>query len=137
MTSNAQVEVFHNEYLPEGGTVVDAVVTVTMGEGAAPVADGTRASAAEIIMIDCSGSMAGNHLHAARNAAAVAIDTIRDGVQFAIIGGSHHAWTVYPRQGGAQLAKASERTRHDAKAAVSGLRTNGGTAFSTWLDRSV
>ncbi len=134
MTSDAQIEVFHNEYLPEGGTVVDAVVTVTMGEGAARAAGGTRASAAEIIMIDCSGSMAGHNIHAARKAAAVAIDTIRDGVQFAIIGGSHHAWTVYPHGDGAPLAQASERTRQEAKAAVNGLRTNGGTSFSTWLD---
>jgi hypothetical protein len=130
----AQVEVFHNEYLPEGGTVVDAVVTVTMGEGSARAAAGTRASAAEIIMIDCSGSMEGNNIRAARNAAGVAIDTIRDGVQFAIIGGSHHAWPVYPGNGDAPLAVASERTRQEAKAAVRGLRTSGGTSFSTWLD---
>ena len=131
MTSDASAvsaEVFQNEYLPEGGTVVDAVVTVTVGEGGA--AQPSRASAAEIIMIDCSGSMSGSKIHAARDAACVAIDAIRDGVAFAVIGGTHQAWSVFPRGG---LATASPDTRSQAKSAVKRLQADGGTNFRTWL----
>jgi hypothetical protein len=48
-----QLEVFQNQYLPAGGQVVDAVITVTSsGGGVAPAP-----TAAQVIMIDCSGSM--------------------------------------------------------------------------------
>src|SRR5262245_41645026 len=109
-TGGITADVFQNEYLPEGGTVVDAVVTVTAGEGGA--VQPARASAAEIIMIDCSGSMSGSKIHAARDAACVAIDTLRDGVSFAVIGGTHQAWVAYPGNG---LAAASPQTREQAK----------------------
>ncbi|GAA1815714.1 VWA domain-containing protein [Luedemannella flava] len=129
--SDVKVEVFQNEYLPEGGRVVDAVVTVTMGEGAGARRPGPTASAAEVIMIDVSGSMHGDKIVAAKNAACVAIDTIRDGVSFAIIAGTSDARVIFP--GGRHLASASGRTRSDAKAAVRRLSANGGTNFSAWL----
>ncbi|MGH3397596.1 MAG: hypothetical protein ACRDPO_23170, partial [Streptosporangiaceae bacterium] len=47
------IEIFQNEYLPDGGQDVNAIVTVTSGEAVA-VSD---TSAAEIIIVDCSGSM--------------------------------------------------------------------------------
>lgn len=136
MTSDASAvsaEVFQNEYLPEGGTIVDAVVTVTVGEGGA--AQPARASAAEIIMIDCSGSMSGSKIRAARDAACVAIDMLRDGVAFAVIGGTHQAWVAYPGSAyqGSGLATASAQTREQAKQAVKRLDADGGTNFRTWL----
>jgi von Willebrand factor type A C-terminal domain len=50
------VEISQNEYLPEGGDDVNAITTVTSPDtaGAARAAD---ASSAEIIIIDCSGSV--------------------------------------------------------------------------------
>ena len=52
--STFEVEVFQNEYLPSGGTEVNAIVTVSSaglaGAGEAP-------DAAEIVIVDCSGSM--------------------------------------------------------------------------------
>lgn len=52
-----QAEVHQNRYLPAEGTVIDAVLTVTMSSP-----DGHTSSsgpnAAQVIMIDCSGSMA-------------------------------------------------------------------------------
>jgi hypothetical protein len=131
MTSDVRVEVFQNEYLPEGGTAVNAVVTVSVGEGGVGVgAQPAAASAAEIIMIDCSGSMSGSKIHAARDAACVAIDALRDGVSFAVISGTHQASAVFPRHG---LATASAETRNQAKAAVKRLDADGGTNFRTWL----
>ena len=79
--STFEVEVFQNEYLPSGGTEVNAIVTVSSaglaGAGEAP-------DAAEIVIVDCSGSMdvPRSKMHAARDATAVAIDCIRDGVLF-------------------------------------------------------
>ncbi len=54
------VDIYQNEYLPEGARDVSAVITVSttgtagMAAAAAPAAE---ADSAEIIIIDCSGSM--------------------------------------------------------------------------------
>jgi hypothetical protein len=67
----------------------------------------------------------------ARTATIAAIDAIRDGVEFAVIAGSHQAIPVYPL--GGTLVVASPQTRQDAARAVGGLRPNGGTAIGQWL----
>ena len=131
-SSGVVAEVFQNEYLPEGATVADAVVTVTAGAGAGAgrgVAAG--APAAEVIMIDCSGSMSGERIVQARKAAAVAVDTLRDGVAFAVVAGSDWAQMVYPEQ--QVLAIADDRTRSAAKQAIRHLKAGGGTQIGTWL----
>ena len=55
--SGFTVDVDQNQYLPEGGRDVSAVVTVTSGPDVAVAAPGGGAGSAEIIIIDCSGSM--------------------------------------------------------------------------------
>ncbi|MFE5562654.1 VWA domain-containing protein [Streptomyces sp. NPDC056544] len=128
------VEVYQNEFLPEGGRDVHAIVTVTATGGAtatrAPVADGT---AAVVLMVDCSGSMEypPEKMRGAREATAAAIDTLRDGTAFAVIAGTHVAKEVYPGQG--RLAMADASTRAQAKEALRGLSSGGGTAIGTWL----
>jgi hypothetical protein len=94
------VEVFQNEYLPAGGREVNAIVTVTAPDsGQAPglgtAADGGRA---EIVIVDCSGSMDYPHskIVQARAATAAAIDVIADGVAFAVIAGTDVARPVFP-----------------------------------------
>ncbi|RST02114.1 VWA domain-containing protein [Streptomyces sp. WAC07149] len=129
------VEVYQNEFLPEGGRDVHAIVTVTSTGGAAATA--VRApggqEAAVVIMVDCSGSMEypPDKMRGAREATAAAIDTLRDGTSFAVIAGTHEAREVYPGQGG--LATAGPATRAQAKEALRGLRSGGGTAIGTWL----
>lgn len=123
--------VFQNEYLPEGGQVVDAVVTVTATEGGTvePVAE-----VVEVIVIDVSGSMnedGGAKIASARQATAAAIDVLRDGVKFAVVAGNHEARVLYPRS--PQLAVSSPQTRADAKAFVAEVQGDGGTAMGTWL----
>lgn len=123
-------EIDQNEYLPAGRRVVDAIVSVTAtgGEayGSGPV------SAAEVIMVDTSGSMfSQGKIHQAKRATAVAIDTLRDGVAFAVIAGTAGAQLVYPRQQG--MVPANPQTRAEAKDAVSMLRADGGTAIGRWL----
>ncbi|MFF4959530.1 vWA domain-containing protein [Streptomyces sp. NPDC001222] len=137
------VDVYQNEYLPEGGREVNAIVTVSATGGGtaagalgAPhphAAAGQGPSAAVAIMVDCSGSMdyPPTKMRNARDATAAAIDTLRDGVHFAVIGGTHVAKEVYP--GGGRLAVAGPTTRDQAKQALRKLGAGGGTAIGTWL----
>lgn len=152
------VDVYQNEYLPEGAGEVNAIVTVTatgggtlggtsgggVGEAVsaphlwspagAPTGSGAgRPDAAVAVMVDCSGSMdyPSAKMRNAREATAAAIDTLRDGVRFAVIGGTHVATEIYP--GGGRLAVAGTTTRDQAKQALRKLSANGGTAIGTWL----
>lgn len=132
------VDVYQNEFLPEGGREVNAVVTVTATgggtSGGRPLDAGTSgASAGVVLMVDCSGSMEypPTKMRCARDATAVAIDTLRDGTAFAVVAGTHKAREVYPGDGG--LAIAGPETRARAKHALRGLSAGGGTAIGTWL----
>jgi hypothetical protein len=123
-------EAYQNEYLPADGGEVNAVVTVTASDAAPAV---TSTQAAEVIIVDVSGSMGSPRakLSAATRATAVAIDCIRDGVMFGVIAGNDTARAVYPQEGG--LVAASPQTREDAKRAVARLKATGGTAIGSWL----
>ncbi|GGQ01201.1 VWA domain-containing protein [Streptomyces mutabilis] len=136
------VDVYQNEYLPEGGREVNAIVTVTATGGGtigsavtAPhlYSPGQGPSAAVALMVDCSGSMdyPPTKMRNARDATAAAIDTLRDGVHFTVIGGTHVAREVYPGDG--RLAVADATTREQAKQALRRLSAGGGTAIGTWL----
>ena len=134
-------EVYQNEFLPAGGRIVDAVVTVSAG-GAVTVPAGQQApapgehrppSAAQVIIVDTSGSMAypPTKLANAQKATGAAIDVLRDGVPFAVVAGDSMARMVYPIHTGMEPAGAASRAA--AKAAVRRLQASGGTAISTWL----
>ncbi|MEV8330538.1 vWA domain-containing protein [Streptomyces niveus] len=139
------VEVYQNEYLPEGGREVNAIVTVTStgggttgrrsltGAPAATALPGQGPNAAVVIMVDCSGSMdyPPTKMRNARDATSAAIDTLRDGVAFAVVAGTHVAKEVYPGNGA--LAVADAATRAEAKNALRKLSAGGGTAIGTWL----
>jgi hypothetical protein len=130
------VQIDQNPYLPVGGRDVSAVVTVTADAAAsdgAPPAWDTADGSAEIIIVDCSGSMdfPPEKILAARAATSAAVDVIRDGARFAIVAGTNTVWPVYPVDG--SMAVADARTRTEAKRAVGGLRSNGGTAIGQWL----
>jgi von Willebrand factor type A C-terminal domain/von Willebrand factor type A domain len=124
-------EVFQNEYLPLGSTVVDAVVTVTASGPAAAAAKAP--TVAEVIMVDCSGSMndPATKLSEAKRATSAAIDALGEGVQFAVIAGRHDSNMVYPNV--AQLYPATNQNKTAAKAAVARLSASGGTAMGQWL----
>ncbi|MFF9348419.1 VWA domain-containing protein [Streptomyces sp. NPDC014734] len=140
------VDVYQNEFLPEGGREVNAIVTVTSTgggtTGGVPLSGGASApahtagrgpNAAVVIMVDCSGSMdyPPTKMRNARDATAAAIDTLRDGTSFAVVGGTHVAKEVYPGNG--RLAVADAQTRAQAKGALRSLGAGGGTAIGTWL----
>ncbi|HEY2795050.1 MAG TPA: hypothetical protein VGJ28_22005, partial [Micromonosporaceae bacterium] len=71
---------------------------------------------------------------AAKMATTTAIDTLRDGVEFAVIAGRAFATMVYPY--GPEMRIASAQTRAEAKQAVSRLAADGGTAIGTWLHQA-
>jgi VWA domain-containing protein len=128
-----QVEVYQNEFLPQGAAEVNAIVTVTStGSGSVSVSSSSQ-PAAEVIIIDTSGSM--HHpptkLSAAKRATAAAIDALRDGVNFAVVAGTDIAELVYPPK--LSMRGASMISRDEAKRAVNALRADGGTAMGEWL----
>ena len=126
-------DVYQNEYLSSGATHTDAIIRVS-ASGLAPSPQvATGIDAAEVIMVDVSGSMDQPRakMKAARTATAAAIDCIRDDVGFAVVAGTSRATVVYPVNGG--LATADDVTRAVAKNAVAKLKANGGTAIGFWL----
>ncbi|WP_328317516.1 vWA domain-containing protein [Streptomyces sp. NBC_00388] len=139
------VDVYQNEFLPEGGREVNAIVTVTStgggtsgsargGAGAAPAPlPGGGPAAAVVIMVDCSGSMdyPPAKMRNAREATASAIGALRDGTAFSVVAGTHVAKDIYPGNG--RLAIADGQTRAQAREALRRLSAGGGTAIGTWL----
>jgi len=129
--SDFQAEVFQNEFLPSGAETVDAIVTVRSGESG--TAAGPATDMLQMMVIDTSGSMTeegGRKIRAARTATQAAVDTIRDGAYFAVVGGHSEAYMIYPHQG---LAVASPQTRGEAKERIGRVEAQGGTAIGTWL----
>jgi hypothetical protein len=127
-TPGFTIDVDHNEYLAEGDTVVDAIVTVS-SHGEAGIA--TAGRLAQVIMIDCSGSMLGARIAEAKRATAAAIDALPDGVRFAVVAGSVTAQRVYPLRD--SIAVADAQVRREAHRAVARLQAGGGTAMGNWL----
>jgi hypothetical protein len=136
MTAEAQpvfaLTVSQNAYLFAGETEMHAVLTVT-AQGLEGLTGGEVPEAAEVIAIDCSGSMHSppTKLRAAQEATGAAIDALRDGAFFAVVEGTHTARVIYPPDEG--LVAASTGTRAAAKRAVRRLTASGGTAMGSWL----
>jgi hypothetical protein len=129
-------EVFQNEFLPDGGTDVHAIVRVTStgaAAGAGSVGTTDPGSAAEVILIDTSGSMGRRGVQAAGEAAKAALAEITDGTLFSIVSGNGTAQIVYPYSHQGALVPMSSHSRGEANRAIDGLRANGGTAMGTWL----
>ncbi|MDR1712108.1 MAG: VWA domain-containing protein [Propionibacteriaceae bacterium] len=126
--------VYQNEYLPDGGTDVNAIVTISCA-GAGVAGRTGVGDAGEIVIVDTSGSMGMVNMEAAKQAAKVALDNIVDGTYFAVIAGNHKAYLAYPMvQTGAGMVRMDARTRTAAKQSISMFRADGGTAMGTWLN---
>ncbi|MGI5324909.1 VWA domain-containing protein [Actinomadura nitritigenes] len=125
------IRVDQNPYLPAGGREMHAIVTVeSRSDGdAGPPAEG---GAAEVVIIDTSGSMSyGGKMAAARRAAKAAVEVLRDGVRFAVVAGANRPRMIYPQ--GERLVEASASSRRSAANAVARLDAAGGTAIGSWL----
>jgi hypothetical protein len=124
--------VYQNEFLPDGGTDVHAIVTVNCtGAGAAGSSAGDEAG--EIIIVDTSGSMGADGVRAAAYAAQTALDQILDGVWFAVISGNDRAQLAFPASPEPVMVRMDQFTRQAAKDAVARFYADGGTAMGTWL----
>ncbi len=127
-TPEFTVDVDQNSYLADGATRVDAVVTITASGAAGTPA--LPSEVLEVIVIDCSTSMTGSKIRAARQATTAAIGALRDGVSFAVIAGRHYPTQIYPRHGS---ATADAGTRAEAARIVDELQADGGTGIGSWL----
>ena len=126
-------DVYQNEFLPDGGTDVHAIVTVTC-TGAGEAGRGEGGEAAEIVIVDTSGSMQGDKIVAAQRAAAAAVDQILDGTWFAVIAGTDGASRAFPFPNATSaMVRMEPGARQAARQAVSQLVAGGGTAMGTWL----
>ncbi|MFI0354558.1 VWA domain-containing protein [Actinomadura sp. 9N407] len=130
------IRVDHNPHLPAGGRETHAIIGVeATGEASASAGAGPAGpvtEAAEIIIIDASGSMSySGKMAAAKRAAKAALNVLRDGVHFAVVAGANQPRMVYPQ--GRRLAEVSAASRRDAANAVSRLDAAGGTAIGSWL----
>jgi hypothetical protein len=126
-------EVYQNEFLPDGTTDVHAIVEITCS-GAGEAGRGSDGDAAEIVIIDTSGSMAGEKIRAAQQAAAAAIDQILDGTWFAVVVGTDGADRLFPyRNAVSPMIRMEPGARAAAKQAVARLSAGGGTAIGSWL----
>ncbi|WP_427888901.1 VWA domain-containing protein [Kribbella sp. GL6] len=124
--------VYQNEFLPDGGTDVHAIVTVTCA-GAGAAGQSGSGDAGEIIIVDTSGSMGRDGVQAAAYAAQTALDQILDGVWFAVISGNDRAQLAFPPSAEPVMVRMDPYTRQAAKDAVSRFYADGGTAMGTWL----
>ncbi|MFI6477565.1 VWA domain-containing protein [Nonomuraea sp. NPDC050663] len=124
------LHVDQNKYLPADGTQVHAVLTVE-STSEVTVETSRPAQAAEVIIVDTSGSMSGSKIRDARAAAAAAVQALPDGARFAVISGDDQARLIYPR--GKQLALASHATRSEAVKEIGRLLASGGTEIGKWL----
>ncbi len=126
--------VYQNEFLPDGGTDVHAIVTIEC-TGAGMAGQSGGGAAGEIIIVDTSGSMGADTMAAAKAAAQAALAEIVDGTWFALIAGTERAMLAYPRvTSGPGLVQMNARTRFEAAEAIRSFAAQGGTAISTWLD---
>lgn len=126
--------VYQNEFLADGGTDVNAIVTITC-QGAGTAGQSGSGAAGEVIVVDTSGSMGPATMAAAKEGAQAALAEIVDGTWFAVIAGADRAMLAYPQvSSGPGMIQMDTRTRADAAAAISRFVGSGGTAISTWLD---
>ncbi|HEY5980051.1 MAG TPA: VWA domain-containing protein [Microlunatus sp.] len=125
--------VYQNEFLPDGGTDVNAIVTLTC-TGAGEAGRGAGGQAGEIIIVDTSGSMGRTKIESAKIAASAAIDQILDGTWFAVVAGTHLAYLAFPpARSGAGMVQMNPQTRYESQQAVRSFRSDGGTAMGAWL----
>ena len=127
-------QVSQNQYLAQGADLVHAVLSVTSGSataaGAAVGSSGagrSQQTLVEALIVDCSGSMAGEKIMQTRQAVSKAIDLLRPDAWFCVIAGTDTGKLCVP------LTQATPENRLSAQKAVRRLGSSGPTAMSTWL----
>jgi hypothetical protein len=122
-----EIECFQNEFLPQDGVVMHAVLTVSASGTGAAEGTGQAGERTELLIVDTSGSMNGKKLRAVKAATAAAIECVPAGVRFGVITGNHEALVAVAP------AVASLQSRDAAKQAVKRFEAGGGTAMGSWI----
>jgi hypothetical protein len=117
-----QIEAFQNRYLAPGQRRVDAILTVTAGGELM-----TPPQLAVGFILDKSGSMQGDRIHAVIRAVNAAISLLDERAWFFIVGFDSTA-SMLLRDG-----QATDEHKQAAAAALATLHAAGGTAMSTGL----
>lgn len=127
------IQIYQNEFLSDRATDVHAVASVAC-KGAGTAGQAGAGAAAEVIIIDTSGSMdlPPTKITAARRAAKVALDEIVDGTSFAVVAGFNDVQVIYPDS--FSLATMDPKSRAAAQHAISSIRPGGTTAIGLWLN---
>jgi Mg-chelatase subunit ChlD len=127
-------EVIQNAFLPEGGTDVHAVLSITC-TGAPSAGSGDGEEAAEILILDTSSAMQGRRVEAVWQPAVDAVlDEVLDGIWFAVIAGADSAERVFPPVGAAaSMARMNPLTRAAARLEIGRVVAGGGSAIGSWL----
>src|SRR5579884_1673027 len=128
MANEFKAEVFQNEYLPSGSGEVNAIVTVTAGEGPS---SGSTTDRTFGIICDSSGSMQGAKLNAVKDAMAKLVGMLPSNCSFFIVTGCHLATVVFP------VATATPENKRSAVVAIEGIVAKGATKMSTWLNAAL
>jgi len=124
MPGQFKAETFQNEFLPAGSREVHAIMTVSAGEGTAPVNTGGKLFG---ILCDVSGSMEGGKMSAAKSAMQRLVQMLPAECGFFIVAGADGAHLVCPP------APADAAGKQHAMNAIHGMRAFGGTRISNWL----
>ena len=126
-------EVYQNEFLPDGGSDVHAIVTRHLrgrrrgrstGSG-----DAGRDRHHRHLRLDGRATRSPPPSRPRRRP----LDEMLDGVWFAVIAGNHEARLVYPTASEPGMVRMDAETRAAAKAAIGCFAPDGGTAMGTWL----
>lgn len=118
------IEAYQNQYLPAGADRVDAVLSVT-----APGAATANAPTETVIglIVDTSGSMSGDRIHAVKYAAESAINLLDESTTFFVVTFQGSAQVVVPP------ARATPQAKVEAAGQLRRLQAYNGTAMSTGL----
>ena len=104
-----------NEFVAPGESRVGAIVSIA-SESDRLTDEGPEA--VEVILLDCSASMGHpwEKIRSARAATRTAVESLRDGVWFAVVRGAESAAVIYPPRAG--LVQASPSTKREAAKAM-------------------
>ena len=125
MAGEFRAETFQNEFLPAGTGEVHAIMTVTAGEGTGAGPSGTERLFG--ILCDCSGSMEGGKIVAAKAALSRLVEMLPADCGFFLVTGSDQAQLLCP------VTRADSAGKQRALAAIHAVRAGGGTRISNWL----
>jgi hypothetical protein len=126
MAGEFRAETFQNEFLPAGTGEVHAIMTVTAGES-------TGATRERLfgILCDCSGSMEGGKIVAAKAAMVKIVELLPPDSSFFVVTGSDDAHLICP------VTRADAVGKQRALHAIHNVHANGGTVISRWLNAAL